>query len=517
MMFRSFMRTSALVAVCAAFFVALSAPKAWAQAVKRGGTLTAAMDLQPKSLDPVFGDAPLTDRRALNLFFENLFYLDDDGTPIAQLAESWNIAKDELSITFRLRKGIKFHDGTSFDAEAVKFNLERNASKELNAPHTNDLIDFERVDVIDLYTARVVLKRKSGAVIATLANEPGMMSSPAATKKFGKDYGRNPVGTGPFKFVEWASGDRVVGERFGEYWGKDSKNQSLPYLDRVVVRFISNTAVKILELRSGNIQVGDGVQVKDFAQIEADSNLKLVDRPEGIHQWLAFNVTKPPFDNKDLRFAVLHGIDRQAIMRVITGGRGQVTPTLEPPGSWIYTEALPVPMYSQELAKKSLAQSGFRGLITLSVIQRDPDAQIAQLIQHQLQAIGIQVKVEVMERQAWVDRVLGKNHEIGLLRNVVPRPDPDQTWGLQFGRNAAFNWAGLKDEGVYEAVDTARTTTDKTKRKEMYRKVQENVLNTGAYGFLFNRPIKQAVRKEVQNLGYEGGGGWFFTETWLNK
>jgi len=278
-----------------------------------GGHLVAAVDVEPASLDPIFGNAPGADGNVFNLLYEKLISFGPNGTINPQLAESYEVAEDQLSITFKLRDGVVFHDGTPLDAEAVRFSLARVMDAANNSPRRPDLAAISAIEVVDPLTVKVVLSSPSGAVLAGLANDGGSIVSPQAVSSLGADFARNPVGTGPFKFVEWQGGDSVTVAAFDDYWGKDDQGRDLPYLDGVTLRFVSNTAVKILEARAGSVQLANSIQVKDFKAIQSESTLQLVDTPIFTHQWMAFNTAKAPFDNPVLRKAVLSAIDRTAL------------------------------------------------------------------------------------------------------------------------------------------------------------------------------------------------------------
>jgi peptide/nickel transport system substrate-binding protein len=282
----------------------------------------------------------------------------------------------------------------------------------------------------------------------------------------------------------------------------------LPYLDQVTFRFIRNTTVKITEARAGSIQIADAIQTRDFEAVSADPNLVLPPNSQGIHQWMSFNVSKPPFNNPDLRLAALAAINREALARVITGRHGRVTPTLITPEDWVYEANLPAPRHDVAAARQHLARSGFSGEFTVSAIQRDPDTQIAQVLQAQFQQAGLRCRVEVLERQAWLDKVLRKNHEIGLLQIHQPRPDPDATFAPSFGRDAAFNWSGVEDPELFALVDRARMTSDRGQRRALYVEIQRRILESNAYGFLFTRPIADILRRTVTGLQTEVHGPW---------
>jgi peptide/nickel transport system substrate-binding protein len=486
-----------------------------AQVPQRGGMITAAVDLEPASLDPAYSNAS-TDRRVYNLFVENLLQQDDTGKFVPMLAESWEYAADRRSITFRLRKGVKFHDGTEFDAAAVKFNLDRIVDPAANTRARQYLGDYASADVIDSSTVRINMKQASGAFLSVLALEAGSMLSPTAIKAMGQDFGRRPVGTGPFKVVSWTSG-RVEAERFDGYWRDGADGRKLPYLDKVVVRVISNTAVKIVELKAGGIQIGDTIQVKDFDQVERDPNLQLVDTIQGIQQYMAFNVTRPPFDNADLRKAVALAINRPVIERVISRGQGVVSQGLKPPSSLAYDKSIKGHGYDVAAAKAAYQKSGHKGPITLVVIQRDPDTQIAQMLQAMLKEAGIELKIEVLERQAWLDKVLGKTYQVGILRASIPRPDPDLTFSNFYGKNAKQNYSGFQNERIDALVDEARRESDPEMRRKAYAELQQILLDNHAETYFFFRPNKEVVRKEVQNFRREFAGTWLFDELWLKR
>lgn len=486
-----------------------------AQAPQRGGTLTAAVDLEPASLDPAFSNAS-TDRRVFNLYAENLLYQDEKGKFLPALAESWEYAADRKSITFRLRQGVKFHDGTAFDAAAAKFNLDRVADPQINTRARQYVTDLASVDVIDAGTVRVNLKQPSGAFLSVLALEPGSMLSPTAIQSMGADFARKPVATGPFKVVSWTGG-RVEVERFDGYWRDGADGKKLPYLDRVIVRVIANTAVKIVELKAGSVQIGDAIQVKDFEQVERDPTLELRETIQGIQQYMAFNVTRPPFDNAELRRAVTLAINRPTIERVVSRGQGVVSAGLKPPTSLAYDAGIKGHGYDVAAAKAAYQKSGHKGPLTLVVIQRDPDTQIAQILQAMLKEAGIELRVEVLERQAWLDKVLGKTFQFGILRASIPRPDPDLTFSNFYGKNARQNYSGFQSPRIDELVDLARRETDVEKRRKYYAEIQQILLDNDAETYFFFRPNKQVVRREVQNFREEFAGTWLYADMWLKR
>ncbi len=483
---------------------------------ERGGALKVIIDHEPASLDPIFGNYPNQDRRYFNLFSESLVIQDRNGNVQPRLATSWRWLRDGRTLEMKLRDGVQFHDGTMMNAEAVKFNIDRARSPEVQSRARQYLGDVDSVEVVDRLTVRINLKRPSGAFMAVLAGVSGTIMSPTAIKSMGAEFARKPVGTGPFKVDKWTSG-KVDVVRFPGYWGIDQQGQKLPYLDRIEAKVVSNSAVKLIEIKGGGAHLIDSIQVKDFDQVERTANLKLVDATQGIAQILAFNNAKPPFDNIELRKAVSYGIDRQALEKVISRGEGVVLKGLEPPTSWAFAPDLAGHPFDPKLAREAYAKSGHTGPITLIVIQRDPDTQIAQMLQAMLKESGITLRIEVLERQAWVERTLRHDYQMGILRSGLPHPDPDITYSIFYGRDAKQNYSGVSNPKLWDLIDNARSETVQAKRRALYGDIQKTLLNDFNQSYLFWRPAKEVQRAEVQGVANEFAGSWLYEGIWLKK
>ncbi|CAN5805453.1 ABC transporter substrate-binding protein [soil metagenome] len=498
------------------------------QAIQRGGQITAATDIEPVSLDPIMGNGFNSDPNVYNLIYDKLITLDSKGNPTSQLAESWSLASDLKSLTMKLRKGVLFHDGTPFDALAAKFNLDRVAAPGSKAPASGFVSDIESVVVVDPETIRIHFKTRSGPIIntlgrpsvpilAALAIQSGMMVSPTAVKTYGERFGRTPVGTGPFKFVEWIAGEKIVVTNNPNYWKIAADSKPLPYLDRVTVRFLETSQSKRELLQNGSVQLVDSLSAREWERVRSDKSLELLSRPQISNSFLSFNVTKPPFDNKNLRRAVAHALNRQRIESLITKGFGQVNATLWGPLDWIYDSSIKAPELSVQKAAALYRSSGHKGPLTLTVIQRDPDTQVARLIQEQLKAAGIEVKVNILERTPAMASVNGKQYEMALLRGPSPAPDPDITFSAFYGRNAKQNFSGQTDERLFSAVDRARSVFMKDLRIRHYSDAQQILMDESYYVYIFASPIFEARRRELNGLKRESVGQWLLTEAWLSK
>ncbi|HEX3347979.1 MAG TPA: ABC transporter substrate-binding protein, partial [Acetobacteraceae bacterium] len=258
----------------------------------RGGTFTAVFINEPASMDPVLGNNPGNDGRSYNLFAERLLFQDFAGTYKPLLAERWEFGEDGLTLTFHLRQGISFQDGTPFDAAAVKFNLDRARHPSPQSRTAPYLTTLANVEAVDASTVRLTLTQRSASFLATLASEVGTIVSPTAIAKLGADFSHAPVGTGPFRLTSWSSG-RIEAHRWDGYWQKDENGQQLPYLDSVVFDIQPNAAVQLVDLQSNGAQFGDNVLIQDYAKVKASPDLELVPSPNNNIMYSAFNTPKP--------------------------------------------------------------------------------------------------------------------------------------------------------------------------------------------------------------------------------
>ena len=363
-----------------------------------GGTVTYAAGADPDSLDPA--NAESNPSEAVNrMMYENIVRFDEKLKIVPGLAIKWDQAKDGLSWTFSLRKGVKFHDGTPFNAEAVKVFFERMIGPEkpsragLFTPFVNS------VDIVDEYTAKVNLKTPFAFFLNNLAHSASGIISPAALKTYGKDISRRAVGTGPFKFVEWVHGDHLTMVRNDDYWG------GKPLLDKVIVKTVKEDSARVMMLQSGDAQLIVRIPSEDIPRLEKDPNIKL-DSTETLRVlFLGINCYKKPFNDVRVRQAIAYGIDKESIVKNIYQGRALVASNMVTP---LTTGYIPIKGYNYdpEKAKKLLAEAGFpQGLkVKLWCPQgRYPkDFEMGQAIQQQLKKAGIDCSLDTMEWAAYL-------------------------------------------------------------------------------------------------------------------
>ena len=313
---------AALVAV-----LAMAVPGS-AQDPQRGGTLRVGLLGDFTTMDPHMSTST-EDRDLYYQLYKPPLALDANLKITPELAESWE-QPDAVTYVFRLRKGVKFHDGSDLTAEAVKWNFDRILNPATGSIRRSELASIKSVDVVDpLRVKSSTLKEPDATLLAALSDRAGMIVSPAAVEKHGKDFARYAVGTGPFQFVEWVKDDHLTVRRFPGYW-----KAGLPYLDEVVYKGIPDNTVKLTALRTGTLDLIDDLPPKDIAATRANPKLRVVETPGLGYRRIELNHTRPPFNNKALRQAVAWAINRDAIHRAVFFGAGAPAQGPISPSSW---------------------------------------------------------------------------------------------------------------------------------------------------------------------------------------
>ena len=428
---------------------------------------------------------------------------------VGELAESWE-QPDPQTVVFNLKKGVRFHDGSEFTAEVAAWNLLR-ARDHPKAYLKAQMEIIESAEAPDPATLRLKLKRPNVGFLRSLAytGQGVPMISKAALEKLGEEeFARNPVGTGPFKFKQWITDDRLITERNPDYWQNGEDGKSLPYLDGFVSRYIPDATVALVDMRAGTIHVLERLLAKDVASVRQDPDLVAYDQPWAgeVFFFGGFNVTKPPFDDVRVRQAALYGIDRKAMSDALGFGVGEPYYYGEwGRGSLGYDESILKYEYDPAKVKDLLAQAGYPdGIeIELKVIAREPEATIGAFAQQMWTAVGIKTRLVAMERLSWIDDVRAMNFDTCFWRGgfVYTSVDPE-TIKLRISCGSAGNWAQWCDEEVDKLMDQGAATLAPEERHRVYRQVL-NIMQERAYLYSgFAMPRVTAYRKEVQGLTF---------------
>jgi len=364
------MRIAAVWLALVVALIGLVGPMASASA-QPAGTLVVGLVAEPVNLDP----AQVTDlnsNRVGRRVVETLVTFPEESTQVVPgLAESWTISKDGLRYSFKLRKGVTFHDGTPLNAEAVKFSIERQIDPEHpfnklgKYPFANYFFgNVKAVEVVDPFTVEFVLKEPRASFLTILTSAAASIVSPTAVKKFGADYALQPVGTGPFKYASWDRGQRVVLEKNPSYWRYPVK------LDRVVYRPIVEGQARLTELLTGSLDLIVDVPPDFVGQVEQSPKATLL-KQVGAHVWyLGINNQKKPFDDKRVRQALNYAVNKEAIVRDVLKGTGSLSRGPVLPATWGADSGLKPYPYDPERARRLLTEAGYPSGFSTSLCRR---------------------------------------------------------------------------------------------------------------------------------------------------
>lgn len=468
-------------------------------APKAGGSLNISLDSDPPKLDPSASSA-FIDRQVFASLFDKLLDLNPDGTFVPQLAESWTVSEDQKVYTFKLRQGVKFHDGTDFNADAVKFTFERNLQE--GSPRRSELDSVDKVTVVDPYTVTVELKQPFAPFLSVLTDRAGMIVSPTAVEKYGEDFLNHPVGTGPFVFKERVKGDHITLVKNENYWQK-----GLPKLDSVTYKVINDANVAFMNLKSGQVDITNKFPEKEVPGIANDPKIKVVNELTYAYQGIYLNVGKPPFDKKELRQAVDLLIDRDAIVKVLLNGIGAPANSPFSPGHFAYGDSDKYEKPDLQKAKDLLAKAGMPGgfSFTLTIGTSPSNQQLGQMIQGMLKPAGIDVKLEKIEFGQLLDKLQEHNFE-AVQNGWSGRPDPDQNIYRFINTGQVNNYGQYSNQKVDELLAAARTESDTAKRKALYDQVMEILHDEVPFVYLYHQANLLGFSSAVQGFTYVPDG-----------
>lgn len=446
------------------------------------------------SLDPVAESDGESHKITENIFETLVGYEKDNTSIIPGLAEKWDISQDGLTYTFHLRQGVKFHDGTDFNAEAVKFNFDRWMDKnnpyhsKEGFPYYNDMFGgykgdkthvIDSVNAVDPYTVEIKLTRHLAPFLSNLGMGSFAMASPEAIKKYGDKFLEHPVGTGPFVFTEWKRNDSITLDKNPNYW-----KQGLPKLDRVIFKVIPENSSRLTALQSGEIDLMDGLNPDDLTTVEKNKELQIFTRPSMNVGFLGFNTEKKPFDNPGVRNAIGHAINKHGIVEAFFGGKAVEAVNPMPPSIWGHNDNLKDRGYDLEKAKQMLAEAGFPNGFKTEIwampVARPymtDGPKIAEAIQQDLKKIGIETQIITMDWATYLDRVKKGEQTMYLLGWTGDNGDPDNFLNVFFNKNniPGNNDTRYQNEEVQTLLEEAQSEVDQEKRAEMYKKIQEIV------------------------------------------
>jgi peptide/nickel transport system substrate-binding protein len=419
---------------------------------------------------------------------DKLFDLDEKLNVVPQLATSYQWSADNKSLTIKLREGVTFHDGEKMDAQAVKYNLERHKNMK-GSNRRGELAVVSSVDAVDPTTVRINLEAPFAPLLAVLTDRSGMMVSPKAAEAAGDKFGAKPVCSGPFRFVERIAQDRIVLERFPNYW-----NKGQIHFERIVYQPIVDATVRLANLRSGQLDFIERVAASDVPQLRNDSRFKLAKIVEIGYQGITINVGKSDLAQKNplgrdprVREAFELSLDRDAIVKVAMEGEAQAGNQWVAPSNRFYGKSAPLPKRNVARAKQLLKEAGVPNPSFTLMTPTTSDAQrIAQVVQAMAKEAGFDIKIQSTEFATSLNLADKGQFEAYVLA-WSGRADPDGNLHTMLACKGPTNYAGYCKDDVEKLITESRTSLDPARRAAAYDRIAQQVQKDRPIVYLFHR------------------------------
>ncbi|HEY7385867.1 MAG TPA: ABC transporter substrate-binding protein [Beijerinckiaceae bacterium] len=478
------MKRSFLTGLIAAAAVAASGLAAGAQSPTH---LRFGLAEDPDVLDPTLART-YVGRIVFASLCDKLFDIDEKLNIVPQLALSHETLDDGKAVVIKLRPNVKFHDGEPLDAEAAKYSIERHLTMQ-GSFRRPELAEVDNVQVVDPLTIRLNLKKPFAPLLSQLTDRAGMMMSPKAAKEAGDKFGQKPVCAGPYKFVERVQQDRIVVERFADYWNKDNV-----HIDRITYVPITDSTVRLANLKAGQLDVIERMLATDIKDVRSDSRLRLVSTVELGYQGMTINIGKgepakgPLGSDPRVREALELSIDRDAINQVVYNGEYLPGNQWLSPEHPFYQKKFPVPKRNVAKAKQLLQAAGVKTPVVVDyMIPNNPETrQAGEVIQAMAAEAGFDMRIRVTEFATSLKEAEDGRYQVYML-NWSGRPDPDGNLYIFHRTRGPQNYSGSSDPEVDAMMDDARTRSDAGERKTIYEKVAEKLLSSRPIIYLYHR------------------------------
>lgn len=465
--------------------------------------LTVAIQNNLTGLDPTNVNDTLS-QTSLRLIYQGLFGFDPEMNLVPLLAESYESNADATEFTITLREGVTFHDGTPFDAEAVKVNIDRLRNPDNNLSRRSLVSMVSAVEVVDPRTVRLVLEAPFGAMIASLAHPGAMMISPAALEEFGRDIDRNPVGTGAFTFTNW-SADTLEVARNDDYWKGPAK------VDNVIIRSVPESGARMAMLQTGEAQFVPNFPPELMQVVQNNPQLQVETSPSIVEWYVALNSTKEPFGNKLVRQALNHAVDKDAFCQVVFSGLCTPADSIIPKGLAFH---VPVGEYEYDLerARALLAEAGYADGFSTEVWANSNTESLraVQFLQQQLAQVGVEVTVVPLEAGVAAQRIWSvesvEDAEVQMYYGGWSSSTGDADWGIRpllLGENtppSMFNVAYYADDELDTAINGAIGTADPDERAAFYETAQQLAWEGAPWIFLGVTDLIAAQTSDVTGV-----------------
>lgn len=440
-------------------------------------------------------------------FYQGLFGFDKDLKLVNVLADSYQVSKDGLTYTIKLKSGIKFHDGTDFNAAAVKANFDRVTNPDNKLKRYTLYNRIAKTDVVDAHTVKFTLKEPFSPFINVLAHPSGVIISPAALQKYGKDIAFNPVGTGPFVFQEWKQTDYLKVKKFDGYWKK-----GLPKVDTLTWKPVVDNNTRATVLQTGEASFAYTLPPEQAEQLKQSPKVDVVTSPSIIARYLSMNTKQKPFDNVKVRQAVNYAINKEALAKVAFAGYAVPAEGVVPAGVE-YAEKFGSWPYDPAKAKQLLAEAGYpNGFETIlwSAYNHSTAQKVIQFAQQQLAQVGIKVQIQALEAGQRVEKVESQpNPDAAPVRMYYigwSSSTGEADWALRpLLASEAFppkllNTAYYKNDLVDGNIAKALNTTDTAEKEKLYKAAQKQIWEDAPWAFLVTEKLLYARAKNLSGI-----------------
>ncbi|MBI4279537.1 MAG: ABC transporter substrate-binding protein [Armatimonadetes bacterium] len=512
-----------LVSSCLVLF-ALAAwvpePAGGAAPARRGGVLKYAMTQEPDTLDPARTALAVANRAFMNIF-DTLVYKTADGKYHPGLAESWTISPDGKEYTFKLRRGVKFHDGTALDAEAVKFTFDRIVDPETKAGGARSALGpYDSTAVVDAQTVKVRFKSAFAPFMDGLSAPTLSIVSPAAVKKWGTDFGQHPVGSGPFIFKEWVPKSHVIITRNPQYnWAPAIfKHQGPPHLTEVRFNFVLEAGPRMASLETGETNFIEAVQAQDLPRLQGNTKVSILRAPIGGMPFsIMVNVKRTPTDDLKVRRAMTLGFNPQVVVNTLFKGIHERSYGPMARVQWGYDRAIEsMYPFDQAKARALLEEAGWkvgaggirvkdgRPLKVLMITQPGAKTEGLELImQAQFKAIGIDMEISHRDRAAGYAAYSVGEHHLAPIFLYVSEPHVMYYAFHSSNIGKGFNRTFYADKRLDEALETGAATTDPASRLRLYSLAQRIVMDQALIIPVYDQFAVYAVSRAVKEIRFD--------------
>jgi peptide/nickel transport system substrate-binding protein len=458
--------------------------------------------LEPPILDPTANPAAAISELLYGNVFEGLVQFAHDGSVLPKLALSWDISADRLTYVFHLRDGVRFHDGSAFDAAVAKYSLDRALASGSVNPQRSRLRAIRTVEIVDALTLKVQLAQRSGGLLQALAFGSAVMVSP----KSAADNALKPVGTGPFRFLRWRRGDSITLERNPEFRGAP------PKLAQVTFKFITDPTAAFAALMAGDVDAFSNYPAPEsFAQFAADPRFQVFNGTSEMETVLGLNERVAPLNNLAVRRAISYALDRRAIIDGAMYGYGTPIGSHFPPHDPAYLDLTGVYPHDLRKAREQLAAAGYPNGFSMTLKLPPPSyaRRSGEIVAAQLAEIGIRVRIENLEWAQWLDQVYTR-HDFDM--SIVGHAEP-LDYDIYARDDYYFGYSNSEFKALLAALDDS---VEPSRRKELLQEIQRKLSEDAVNGFLFQYPRLDVWNAHLHGIGFDNplgavdvGGAYF--------